>query len=234
MASIDELNGDVAELKKLLESAERPRVKALLTAELNKCECALSSQNDSSKENDLALSQPLPFVESTTAVKPQKYYKDITSYGWDQSDKFMKIYVSLAGLAGVTKDNITAEYTNNSFRLKVENVDGKNYQCHVGPLWAKIVPADCFHKLKTDNILVMLKKTVEKKTWAFVTEREGKEDNKKKENLKPDIATDDPSAGIMNMLKKMYDDGDEEMKRTIAKSWTESRNKSGGDFDMPL
>lgn len=29
----------------------------------------------------------------------------------------------------------------------------------------------------------------------------------------------------MNMMKKMYDEGDEEMKRTIAKAWTESREK---------
>ena len=55
----------------------------------------------------------------------------------------------------------------------------------------------------------------------------------------------DPSAGLMNvsialfnelrlvlidefcfqMMKKMYDDGDDEMKRTIAKAWTESLDK---------
>ena len=55
----------------------------------------------------------------------------------------------------------------------------------------------------------------------------------------------DPSAGLMNvsialfnalrlvlidefcfqMMKKMYDDGDDEMKRTIAKAWTESQDK---------
>ena len=27
---------------------------------------------------------------------------------------------------------------------------------------------------------------------------------------------DDPQASLMNMMKKMYDDGDENMKRTIA------------------
>jgi calcyclin binding protein len=52
----------------------------------------------------------------------------------------------------------------------------------------------------------------------------------------------DPQQGIMDMMKKMYDEGDEEMKvclcvlcrvgltcpqRTIAKAWTESREKSG-------
>lgn len=35
----------------------------------------------------------------------------------------------------------------------------------------------------------------------------------------------DPQASMMNMMKKMYEEGDEEMKRTIAKAWTESQDK---------
>ena len=38
-------------------------------------------------------------------------------------------------------------------------------------------------------------------------------------------AKDDPSAGLMNMMKKLYDDGDDDMKRTIAKAWTEGQGK---------
>lgn len=30
----------------------------------------------------------------------------------------------------------------------------------------------------------------------------------------------------MNLMKKMYEEGDDEMKRTIAKAWTESREKA--------
>lgn len=36
----------------------------------------------------------------------------------------------------------------------------------------------------------------------------------------------DPMGGLMNMMKKMYDSGDSEMKRTIAKAWTEGQEKS--------
>ncbi len=32
----------------------------------------------------------------------------------------------------------------------------------------------------------------------------------------------------MSMMKQMYQDGDDEMKRTIAKAWTESQSKGGG------
>jgi calcyclin binding protein len=37
----------------------------------------------------------------------------------------------------------------------------------------------------------------------------------------------DPQAGLMNMMKQMYDDGDDEMKRTIKKTWFESQQKKG-------
>jgi calcyclin binding protein len=33
---------------------------------------------------------------------------------------------------------------------------------------------------------------------------------------------------MMDLMKKMYDEGDDEMKRTINKAWSESRNKTGG------
>lgn len=32
----------------------------------------------------------------------------------------------------------------------------------------------------------------------------------------------------MKMMKQMYDDGDDEMKRTIRKAWYEGQNKQGG------
>lgn len=41
----------------------------------------------------------------------------------------------------------------------------------------------------------------------------------------------DPNEGIMDMMRKMYNEGDDEMKRTIAKAWTESQEKRTKDFD---
>lgn len=36
---------------------------------------------------------------------------------------------------------------------------------------------------------------------------------------------EDPQAGLMKLMKQMYDDGDDEMKRTIRKSWHEAQTK---------
>ena len=37
----------------------------------------------------------------------------------------------------------------------------------------------------------------------------------------------------MKMMKKMYDEGDDEMKRSIAKAWHESQEKkSKGEYEL--
>ena len=36
---------------------------------------------------------------------------------------------------------------------------------------------------------------------------------------------EDPSAGLMKLMKQMYDEGDDEMKRNITKAWHESQEK---------
>lgn len=37
----------------------------------------------------------------------------------------------------------------------------------------------------------------------------------------------DPQESLMGMMKQMYDEGDDEMKRTIRKAWYESQAKKG-------
>ena len=41
---------------------------------------------------------------------------------------------------------------------------------------------------------------------------------------------EDPSSSIMKLMKKMYDEGDDEMKRTLSKSWYEAQNKKGDGY----
>lgn len=48
-----------------------------------------------------------------------------------------------------------------------------------------------------------------------------------------DVDDKDPSAGLMDMMKKMYDSGNPEMKQMIAKAWSEGEQKKrAGGPDM--
>ena len=42
---------------------------------------------------------------------------------------------------------------------------------------------------------------------------------------------EDPGVGLMKLMKQMYNDGDDEMKRTIAKAWHESQEKRAKGMD---
>lgn len=52
----------------------------------------------------------------------------------------------------------------------------------------------------------------------------------KKSQLENDVdfggSKDDPGAGLMKIMQNMYEKGDSETKRMIAKAWTEGQNKS--------
>ncbi|KAG1672349.1 Calcyclin-binding protein [Nymphon striatum] len=178
----------------------------------------------SSTENSSESSSP---KTETVEKKVPVAIKKLTDYAWDQSDKFLKIYVTIKNAREASK--VDLKPTESSFDLTVSGTDDKTYSLVVKNLMYSIKPADSFHKLKTDSVVLFLKKA-ESNTWSHVT----KQDKKATEKSVPKFDKDesaDPSTKLMGMLKEMYETGDDEMKRTIAKSWTESRNKSS-DTDI--
>ncbi len=72
-------------------------------------------------------------------------------------------------------------------------------------------------------IAVFLRKVEANKSWSHVTEKEKKITEKSMPKMDENS---DPQEGLMSMMKKMYEEGDDEMKRTISKAFTESREKS--------
>jgi len=218
MTSADEVRADMLELETLLGVATRPTIKALLQREIDVRRTAAAAPPVTG----------LPVERATQpATRPVNY---LTNYAWDQSDKFMKIYVTLNGVHKLDKDSVTSTFTDRSFRLLVQDSSQAKDQCvHVKGLEGSIVPGESKHTVKSDMVVVWLRKS-ETKTWPQVIE---KADKKKKETPKMDD-NKDPSAGLMDLMKQMYEDGDDEMKRTIAKAWTESRDKKeGGMPGMP-
>lgn len=63
------------------------------------------------------------------------------------------------------------------------------------------------------------------KSWSHLTAREKQIADSKKPGTTDDLETDkdDPTSGLMKVMQKMYESGDPEMKRMIAKAWTEGQ-----------
>ncbi|NXA33996.1 CYBP protein, partial [Eudromia elegans] len=218
---LNQLQKDLEEVKELLTKATRKRLHDVLTTEKHKLELEIKNQPPTKLKADAG-------EEEKSLLGG--YTVKINNYGWDQSDKFIKIYISLNGVQKLPAENVQVNFTERSFDLLVKNLNGKNYTMTFNNLLKPISTEGSSRKIKTDTVLVMCKKKREEK-WDCLTQVE----KESKEKEKATYDTSDPSEGLMSLLKKMYAEGDDEMKRTINKAWVESREKqSKGDLPMDL
>jgi len=227
---INELKSDLSELESVLVKVSRSNVRTIITQAIT----TLRSKVDEVEKNAKDAKVECPKEEK--AAK-QLYTSKVTNYGWDDGNKFVKVYITLPNVEKLTQEQISCDFTEISFKFVANNHNGKNYMLEIPHLANKIIPSSSTCRVKSGNVIVSLKKEKDGNTWGNLTEAEKKEKEKKdaKFDNKKDMDTSDPSAGIMNLMKKMYDDGDDDMKRMIKKTWYESqqKQKSGELGDVP-
>lgn len=165
----------------------------------------------------------------TQSAAPTRYTSELTNYAFDQSEKFVKLFVTLDGIEKIQNPdtNVTITFTERSLELKIVDFNNRDYKFVVNNLLEPIVVEKSYRKVKSDMIAIYLKKATEGKNWAELTVTAKQLKDLKASAFKEDNAaeSDDPSAGIMNMMKKLYESGDPEMKRMIAKTWQENADK---------
>ncbi|XP_047224713.1 calcyclin-binding protein [Girardinichthys multiradiatus] len=218
---ISQLEADLQELSSLLEKAERKRVQELLKQEQTKVEKELATKRQQQEQQARREADP-------SAASKAAYTVKITNYAWDQSEKFVKIYLDLKDVHKLSAESVEVNFTERSFSVLIKDLNGKNHQMTVLNLLHAIDDKNSEKKVKTDMVLVMLKKQTTKK-WECLTAVEKRSKEKEKPSMDENA---DPSEGLMSVLKKIYDDGDDEMKRTINKAWTESQDKKKKGEDM--
>ncbi|XVF40138.1 hypothetical protein PTKIN_Ptkin01aG0087100 [Pterospermum kingtungense] len=211
----EELALDLQELRQLQSIAKRPRILSFISSEISNLEKLQTSANAPAPAT---VSQtPTPISTSVKVpVNPALTYVTLASFSWDQDND--KIYVSLEG---VEQEKIQAGFKPMSFDVKFHDVGGKNYRCAIPKLNKEIVPEKCKVVVKPARVIITLFKG-SKGNWSDLHFKEDK--------LKPNLDKErDPMAGIMDLMKNMYEEGDDEMKRTIAKAWTDARSGKTAD-----
>ncbi|RLU21915.1 hypothetical protein DMN91_006294 [Ooceraea biroi] len=218
MSRSDEIKLDIEELDGLLKQARRQRTKDVITLEIRRLQTELVKLTEEERNASVKPSNPPSNV-------PQKCYEvKLHNYGWDQSKAKVKIYIPLENVHQLPNEAIACNFTEKSLDLRVLGLDNKNYHLPINNLCAEIdTEKSCFN-VKTDMIVVSLVKKVAKE-WSHVTLVEKRIKEAKVPSM-PEMGEDsDPGASLMNLMKKMYQDGDDDMKKTIAKAWTESQEK---------
>ncbi|KAK9718222.1 CS domain [Popillia japonica] len=214
---IAELKKDIAELEELQKQAVRIKVRDILSIETRKLISDLIKLEEQQKSVSAA---PASLANQATN---KCYLVTLNNYAWDQSNKFVKFYVTLQNVQNLPAENITCSFTSKSLELNVKGLENKDYVLKINKLLNVINPEDSTWKVKTDMVIISAAKQ-EQKEWSHVTEIEKRASDSKK--LAPESEkSDDPSEGLLNIMKNMYQQGDDELKRTITKAWTESMSK---------
>lgn len=221
MPKLEEMKKDLKELQMLNQQAQRTYVKDIISNQIQKLENEI-------KQKELQLSSS---KSPETELKSKQLCNiKIVNYGWDQSDKYVKLYVTLTKVHTIPSENIKTNFTTKSVELQVYDLENKNYIFTINNLMGKIVPDKSYSKAKTDMVVMFLKKE-SSSNWQYITEAERKSHDTKMPELDEN---EDPGQSLMNLMKKMYDEGDDEMKKTIAKTWMEAREKQArGDYSLP-
>ena len=203
-----EIELDLKELDRLLGMSSRTYVKEVLTIHRLKLSEELSSLPDS--QVSLSMSQE------------NLLWKPIDRFAWDQTNEDVKVYVtSLGDLKSHPKENIILEHTANSVTVSIKEFNGNNYRLKFVKLNKNISSAR--FTAKSNGFSLTLKKK-EKNHWdALVPKAVLRKEEEEKEEK--DDEGKDSQDGLMKMMKELYENGDDDMKRTIAESWAKSKDK---------
>ncbi|XP_015794819.1 calcyclin-binding protein [Tetranychus urticae] len=202
---------DYSEIKNILDNhASRESTKRLLRTELSRLEALKKSFTN----------------KATKTIPTEAELIPLSNFAWDQTDKFVKIYLSLDDVKELFEDHsIKLIFPDeSSFRI----VLGR-YKFTLTKLHEKINTQESYFKRTKSKIVIYLKKKREA-NWSNIQYSKPTTVYDERDKEDPDA---DPSTALMSLMKKMYQEGDDEMKRTIAKSWYEAQHKKEPEIDLP-
>lgn len=203
---------DLKELRRILALGSTPYVETILKNEITKLEAQFPSENPT----------PAPAPKPTG---PKRVYQPIDSYAF--SDDKDNASIIITHIEGLEEAEIQFNPEPHGFEIIVlREAQGKpNLKLTVSPLYKKIVPEQCKYKVRKQNLTIVIHK---KKSQTWMKLKKTSLDSKKPKAPSADPkskAAEDPNGALMDMMKKMYDEGDDEMKRTISKAMWEAQHK---------
>lgn len=223
-----------------LERVERSKAKTKTVAEeeegVQQSEPTATSAAATTAQAAPTSAAAVPPVPKTSPAAPlpssHLKYAPIDRFSFDAggyNSQFVTVYVPLPGVGSIARENVACTFTSSSFDLVVNDLDGRSYRLFKDNLEKDIVAEKCKKIVKADKVVVKLAKVKSEygsyDFWSKLV------DNKKRPAGKNGAREkDDPQKSIMQMMKDMYDDGDDNMRKTIGEAMMKQRN---GELDGP-
>ena len=254
MASLQE-NSEILETKKLLDIVEHPNLKSLLQKHLKSLEdqqkkLEAEKLKNESTPNPSFVSENASTIDSTTGpttiptvpsssvatkrpLPTTGKFIPIEDYAWDQggyNSPIVSIFIDLPDV-GKVKSNCNVQFTKMGFDFSVTDLNGKNYRVIKDNLEKDIIPDQSSMVVKANRVILKLQKVKgdygSYETWNQLTAK------KKRDHTTEDAKKKDPMGGIMDMMKDMYEEGDENMKKIIGEAMLKSKQGQGMDPSKP-
>lgn len=154
----------------------------------------------------------------------------ITRYSWDQSDKFVSLYLPFEGVAALPADAVQVIFRSHGVLVLINDASGKQNWFKVPNLCKEIDLDASTKKVKTNDVVVKLRKVETGETWSDLTDEKDQYQKKREyrinhgdlkgattEELLADMyknATDEERAGLRDAMKVNRQKREEEAKNS--------------------
>lgn len=218
----EEIMGAVAHMKRPTARTQMEALAKRLQKEsdaLKRVEKSREMESQADKKETLSSSTvpaQAPSPASPPVISSSVKYVPIDRFAFDAGGynaPFVTIYVDLPAVGSISRGNIQCDFKRASFDLVVKDLRGKSYRLFKDSLEKDIDPEKSKIIVKADKIIVKLAKIKQSDYggydyWTKLTDTKKTKDGKK----------EDPQSSIMGLMKQMYDDGDDNMKKMIGET----------------
>ena len=185
---------------------------------------ATATSSSTNTTSPVSTMSSIPLSSSVKYVPIDRFAFDAGGY----NEAFVTLYIYVSDV-GTVRDSVTCKFTKSSFDLIITNLKNKSYRLFKDSLEKDIDPDKSKFSVKANKVIIKLAKVKTSEYGGFDYWTKLSDPKKSSKGTGPDGGTggkkkDDPSASIMDMMKQMYDEGDDNMKKIIGETMMKQRN----------
>ena len=168
---------------------------------------------------------PLQALKREVVEPSAPKFGTLSKYAWDQSKKFVKVYVTLKGIEAVPDEQVLLDVQPTSLRFEVRGLPPPNANLRLAlTLHSAVEAGQSSWVRKADSmVLIKLKKAAEGDEWGSLDESAVLQARQKAQSVEQN-----KGKSTAELLSKMYAEADDEGKASLAAAWEAGRAKREG------
>lgn len=184
----------------------------------------IPNKNDMDRNHSAKTPESVPASKLTNPIVSESAkFTPVDRFSFDAggyNSQFVTIYIPLPNVgSSIPRDFIKCSFSKDSFDLIVTGLNGKNYRLYNNNLENEIIAEKSKYVVKSDKIVIKLAKVKGEygsyDNWNQLSAKKGKKEKK--------LQKENPSGAIMDLMKDMYDSGDDQMKKMIGETMLKQR-----------